>query len=99
MVRVLCAGTVKQVRWRDIHVGQIVEVRDHEDFPADLLCLCCARSDGVAYIRTTNLDGSSATTILCGLLFITLQCNRTATQTTRITMNTAVIHVPYCTQT
>lgn len=38
-------------------MGQILEVRDNEDFPADLLCLACARSDGVAYIRTTNLDG------------------------------------------
>ena len=39
-------------------MGQILEVRDNENFPADLLCLACARSDGVAYIRTTNLDGT-----------------------------------------
>ena len=53
-------GSVKDCKWRDIKVGQILEVRDNENFPADLLCLACARPDGVAYIRTTNLDGISA---------------------------------------
>ena len=48
---------MKDAKWRDVCVGQILEVRDNEDFPADLLCLACARADGVAYIRTTNLDG------------------------------------------
>ena len=48
---------MKDCKWRDIKVGQILEVRDNENFPADLLCLACARADGVAYIRTTNLDG------------------------------------------
>ena len=48
---------MKDVKWRDVKVGQVLEVRDNEDFPADLLCLSCKRPDGVAYIRTTNLDG------------------------------------------
>ena len=51
-------GSVKDCKWKDVKVGQILEVRDNENFPADLLCLACARSDGVAYIRTTNLDGA-----------------------------------------
>ena len=46
-------------------MGQILEVRDNEDFPADLLCLACARSDEVAYIRTTNLDGIVSLKGLC----------------------------------
>ncbi len=53
----MAAGSVKDVKWRDVKVGQVLEVRDNETFPADLLCLSCKRPDGVAYIRTTNLDG------------------------------------------
>ena len=56
---ILCdtTGNVKDAKWRDVRVGDILEVRDNEDFPADLLCLACERTDGVAYIKTTNLDG------------------------------------------
>lgn len=34
-------------------------LRHQEAFPADLLCLKVDSPDGVAYIRTTNLDGES----------------------------------------
>lgn len=50
---------MKDVKWRDVKVGEVLEVRDNEIFPADLLCLGCKRVDGVAYIRTTNLDGNT----------------------------------------
>ena len=66
------AGSVKDVKWRDIKVGQVLEVRDNEDFPADLLCLSCKRSDGVAYIRTTNLDGIPPLCFLTPFALVTL---------------------------
>ena len=50
-------GKVVETTWRHVHVGDIVEVHDNEDFPADLLCLYCQLDDGVCYIKTTNLDG------------------------------------------
>lgn len=36
----------------------LLEVRDGEDFPADLLCLHCASAHHVCYVKTTNLDGA-----------------------------------------
>jgi hypothetical protein len=38
----------------------LLEVRDGEDFPADLLCLHCASPNHVCYVKTTNLDGPRA---------------------------------------
>ena len=35
------------------------QVRDGEDFPADLVCLHCAKEDNVCYVKTTNLDGAA----------------------------------------
>ena len=52
------AGKVRETQWKSVHVGDIVEVHDNEDFPADLLCLYCELDDGVCYIKTTNLDGA-----------------------------------------
>ncbi|KAK9828339.1 hypothetical protein WJX74_009865 [Apatococcus lobatus] len=52
-------GKTSETKWRHVHVGDIVEVHDNEDFPADLLCLHCQLEDGVCYIKTTNLDGES----------------------------------------
>ena len=37
----------------------VLEVRDGEDFPADLLCLYCASPNHVCYVKTTNLDGAA----------------------------------------
>lgn len=53
------AGKTVETKWRHVHVGDIVEVHDNEDFPADLLCLHCQLEDGVCYNKTTNLDGQT----------------------------------------
>ncbi|KAK9836118.1 hypothetical protein WJX81_002623 [Elliptochloris bilobata] len=52
-------GIVTDVRWHNVAVGMVLEVRDGEDFPADLLCLHCASEHNVCYVKTTNLDGES----------------------------------------
>ena len=51
------AGSVNDVKWSHLKVGQVLKVYDDEDFPADLLCLFCNLADNVCYIKTTNLDG------------------------------------------
>lgn len=38
-------------------IGFCSQVRDGEDFPADLVCLHCASEHNVCYVKTTNLDG------------------------------------------
>ena len=42
------AGSVSDITWRDVHVGQVLLVRDDELFPADLLCLYSALPDKVS---------------------------------------------------
>ena len=52
-----CAGSVKDVKWHEVHVGMVLEVRDNENIPADLLCLHCSHADNICFIKTVNLDG------------------------------------------
>lgn len=54
----MCAGSLKDVKWTHVKVGQVLKVLDDEDFPADLLCLYCNLADNMCYIKTTNLDGA-----------------------------------------
>lgn len=51
------AGSACDCKWWEVRVGMLLEVRDGEDFPADLLCLHCASAHHVCYVKTTNLDG------------------------------------------
>lgn len=52
-------GTVEDILWTDVRVGDAIVVKDGENFPADLLCLRSALPDNVCFIRTTNLDGET----------------------------------------
>ena len=52
-----CAGSVKDVKWHEVHVGMVLEVQDNENIPADLLCLHCSHGDNICFIKTVNLDG------------------------------------------
>ena len=51
------AGSVKDVKWHEVHVGMVLEVQDNENIPADLLCLHCSHGDNICFIKTVNLDG------------------------------------------
>ena len=53
------AGSIQDIKWRDVRVGHILKVEDEELFPADLLCLYSALEDDACFIKTTNLDGES----------------------------------------
>ena len=39
------AGSTTDVKWKDVKVGQVLQVRDDELFPADLLCLYSSLPD------------------------------------------------------
>lgn len=57
--RLLADGSVEDISWTDVRVGDAIVVRDDENFPADLLCLRSSLPDNVCFIRTTNLDGET----------------------------------------
>ena len=57
--RLLPDGTFEDVSWTEIRVGDVVMVKDDENFPADLLCLYSDLPDNVCFIKTTNLDGET----------------------------------------
>lgn len=52
-------GSVSDIPWTDVRVGDAIEVRDDELFPSDLLCLHSTLPDNVCFIKTTNLDGET----------------------------------------
>lgn len=52
-------GSVTDVLWTDVKVGDIIQVWDDELFPADLMCLHSDMDENVCYIKTTNLDGET----------------------------------------
>lgn len=56
--RYCTAGTVQDVKWKRVKVGDLLQVRDDEDIPADLVCVGCSHPDNVCFIKTTNLDGA-----------------------------------------
>jgi len=50
-------GKIKDERWQDVKVGQILVVYDNEEIPADCICLHTALDN--CYIHTANLDGET----------------------------------------
>lgn len=73
------AGSVTDILWTDVRVGDVIVVRDGELFPADLMCLYSSLPENVCFIKTTNLDGETNLKIrkpldLKGLPVRTLQC-------------------------
>ncbi|QDZ20134.1 phospholipid-translocating P-type ATPase [Chloropicon primus] len=52
-------GSFSEKEWRQVKVGDIVQVNDGDLIPADLLCLHTALPDQVCFVKTANLDGES----------------------------------------
>ena len=49
----------QRMRWKEVHVGDVIKVEADDAIPADLLLLQCADAKGVCYVETKNLDGET----------------------------------------
>eukprot|EP00002_Diphylleia_rotans_P016024 TRINITY_DN3113_c0_g1_i4.p1 TRINITY_DN3113_c0_g1~~TRINITY_DN3113_c0_g1_i4.p1 ORF type:complete len:1942 (-),score=331.27 TRINITY_DN3113_c0_g1_i4:158-5983(-) len=47
------------ILWKDVIVGDICELNDREEAPADMIILSSSESSGLCYVETSNLDGES----------------------------------------
>ena len=56
---VLLEGSINQIdtSWADLEVGNILLIKQDEQFPADLILLASSLEDGICYIQTSSLDG------------------------------------------
>ena len=51
------SDTWREVRWKDVRVGDVVKLERDEAAPADLVVLHAKEANGIAYIETMALDG------------------------------------------
>ena len=51
--------TFKKEFWKNIHVGDIVKIKNNDSIPVDILILSTSDSDGACYVETKNLDGET----------------------------------------
>lgn len=51
--------TFKKEYWKNIHVGDIVKVKNNDSIPVDIVILSTSDSDGACYVETKNLDGET----------------------------------------
>ncbi len=49
---------IRDEKWEDVKVGQIILVMDEEEVPADCICIHTALDDA-CYVKTANLDGET----------------------------------------
>lgn len=49
----------ENVSWKNVHVGDLLEVRNRENIPADIVMLSCSDPRGTCFVMTSNLDGET----------------------------------------
>lgn len=48
------------LNWDELRVGDVIQVRERQRFPADVVLLSTSEPAGAAYIETANLDGETS---------------------------------------
>uniref|UniRef100_A0A0N5AVX2 Phospholipid-transporting ATPase n=1 Tax=Syphacia muris TaxID=451379 RepID=A0A0N5AVX2_9BILA len=49
----------RQIKWKDVSIGDILKIYEGEIFPADLLMISSSNSDNTCLVETSNLDGET----------------------------------------
>lgn len=49
----------KQTFWEDVRVGDFVQIRNNQSFPADILICTTSEDENVAFVETMNMDGET----------------------------------------
>ena len=49
----------KEVKWKDVKIGNIIKIRNNQEIPCDILLLKASSFNGIAFLDTKNLDGET----------------------------------------
>jgi P-type E1-E2 ATPase len=52
-------GVLVETKWKDVRIGQVLQVNEDQFFPADMLTIHSGGEDGLCYVETKNLDGET----------------------------------------
>lgn len=59
MFPVLVNDKLQDIRSEEIRVGDIVQVKDNEEIPCDMVLVSCCSDQGRCHVTTANLDGET----------------------------------------
>lgn len=54
-----CQVKWTNIKWKELHVGDYVMLKNDQDIPADIVVLSTSETDNVCYVETQNLDGET----------------------------------------
>jgi len=57
--RALRGNQFEDIKWVNVAVGDILQIRSEEPIPADMVLLATSEPEGLCYIETANLDGET----------------------------------------
>ena len=55
--RVKVDGTIDSIKWHEVRVGDLLLLRDREEFAADCILITTSDEGGKCFTETANLDG------------------------------------------